>query len=134
MPDIVFIRRPWRCDMHSGKKTPMWRGGMLAMGSMLLVAAWLAIGDAPADDAAQVITDTPDYCAQLRAEVQEEMNVAATAKPAANPEARAPILAKVDSLAEEGGRLCAAGKVRGGIIRLRRALTLMHEPPPHGGE
>jgi len=105
---------------------------MLAMGSMLLVAAWLAIGDAPADDAAQVITDTPDYCAQLRAEVQEEMDVAA--KPAANPEARAPILAKVDSLAEEGGRLCAAGKVRGGIIRLRRALTLMHEPPPHGGE
>lgn len=120
---MMFIRRPSQGEASDIKKTSMLRGGMLATGCGLLVMAGLSIGDAPADDAAQVTTDTLEYCGQLHAEVREKVDVEAGAKIALE---RASVLAEAESLADEGGRLCAAGKVRGGIIRLRRALSLMH--------
>ena len=61
----------------------------------------------------QVTTDTPEYCLQLAAEVAE----ARRAAPATPP--------RVGLLAQEGERMCGNGMVRGGILRLRRALLLL---------
>jgi hypothetical protein len=72
-----------------------------------------------AEDAARVTTDTPAYCDELRAEVEQARARAASA-----------VQAEVTALETEGAHLCRAGQVRGGIIRLRRALTLMHPADP----
>lgn len=72
-----------------------------------------------AEDAARVTTDTAAYCDALRAEVENARMRAASA-----------VQAEVITLETEGAHLCRAGQVRGGIIRLRRALSLMRPAPP----
>jgi len=88
---------------------------------MALAGLWLGAGlsSAAADGASkepgpmQVTTDTPQYCWQLAAEVAATRR----AVPAAPPGVRV--------LADEGQRMCGNGMVRGGILRLRRALMLL---------
>jgi hypothetical protein len=63
----------------------------------------------------QVTTDTPQYCLQLLDRVSE------LARIAAHPPQEAA------SLSTEGQRMCDQGQTRGGILRLRRALVLLHQ-------
>jgi hypothetical protein len=63
-----------------------------------------------------VITDTPQYCLQLLDRVSRLVRIA----PSPPPE-------EVASLSTEGRRMCDQGQVRGGILRLRRALMLMRQ-------
>lgn len=65
------------------------------------------------DQPMRVTTDTLEYCLQLHDRVEEMSRVA----PAPPPE--------VTSLATEGQHLCEQGQLRGGILRLRRALMLL---------
>lgn len=69
-------------------------------------------GNAPADPM-QVTTDTPQYCDHLAGRVAQ----ARLQHPNAVPE--------VQSLAEEGRQMCNSGLIRGGLVRLRRALLLL---------
>jgi hypothetical protein len=62
----------------------------------------------------QVTTDTPAYCLQLLDRVSEMVR-----------NASAPPPDEVTDLAAEGQKMCALGEVRGGIMRLRRAVTLL---------
>lgn len=59
----------------------------------------------------QVTTDTPDYCANLAAQIRRA--------PSAPPEAL--------RLELEGQQLCEQGFVQGGLHRLRRAMAVMRE-------
>lgn len=64
----------------------------------------------------QLLTDTPHYCAELLTEVEAtERTLLEPAPPA------------VARLAFEGQQLCSLGEVRGGVIRLRRAMVLLHK-------
>jgi hypothetical protein len=61
----------------------------------------------------RVTTDTTEYCDTLASRVAQ----AEQAKPRTPPQ--------VEELAEEGHHMCAAGLIRGGLVRLRRALMLL---------
>jgi hypothetical protein len=61
----------------------------------------------------RVTTDTPEYCEHLADRVAQ----AEHAKPQTPP--------LVEELAEEGHHMCAAGLIRGGLVRLRRALMML---------
>lgn len=64
----------------------------------------------------QLLTDTSHYCAELFTEVEAtQQSLVEPAPPA------------VERLALEGQQLCALGEVRGGVIRLRRAMVLLHK-------
>ncbi|MGI4975360.1 MAG: hypothetical protein ACRYG6_00300 [Janthinobacterium lividum] len=56
-----------------------------------------------------VTTDTPEYCARMIAQV----------------ETRPDLTAEMHRLLDEGRHLCERGEVRGGIMRLRRAMLLI---------
>jgi len=56
-----------------------------------------------------VTTDTPEYCARMTTQV----------------EARPDLTAEMHRLLDEGRHLCQRGEVRGGIMRLRRAMLLI---------
>jgi hypothetical protein len=92
---------------------------------MALAGLWLGAGlsSAVADGGSgeprpmQVTSDTQQYCSQLAAEVAEARRTA----PAPPPSVRV--------LADEGQRMCGAGMIRGGILRLRRALLLLRTEP-----
>ena len=117
MPDRVFIRRP-PPDKASGRNPYRMRSLLLTSGGALVLIATLALSLLPVEDATRVTTDTPDYCNQLYSQASAE----AQKTPAA-------LTSQVDSLVERGQKMCQAGQIRGGIIRLRRALMLMHLPP-----
>lgn len=78
------------------------------------IAAGLSCSVVRAEDPARVTTDTAEYCEQLRGAVGARLHVLP------NP--------PVEALAlyDEGGGMCAAGHVRGGIARLRRAMRVLH--------
>jgi len=62
----------------------------------------------------KLLTDTEHYCAELSADVEAfRQSLIDPASPA------------VEELAQEGRRLCAQGEVRGGVMRLRRAMVLL---------
>jgi hypothetical protein len=63
----------------------------------------------------RVTTDTPEYCETLADRVQRAQHI----RPSAEPEA--------EELAEEGHSMCHAGLIRGGLVRLRRALMLLRQ-------
>jgi hypothetical protein len=96
-----------------------------AMRLGLIAGGWLAITIAIASAqglwpergpySARVTTDSAEYCAHLLARIGH-----ARAR-AEEPEHRA------DVLAAEGRRMCAAGHIRPGIARLRRALLLLED-------
>jgi hypothetical protein len=91
---------------------------------ILLVSAGLSLGlgiglssalpglseGAASDAATPVTTDTLDYCNRLAREVAA---------------LRAPDTAR--ELTSEGQTLCREGQIRGGILRLRRAMVMVHE-------
>ncbi len=62
----------------------------------------------------QVTTDTPQYCLYLLDRVSEMVRGAPSPPPQ-----------EVTFLSTEGQRMCDQGQTRGGILRLREALTLM---------
>lgn len=64
----------------------------------------------------QLLTDTPHYCAELFAEVEATRQALLEPAPPA-----------VERLALEGQQLCSLGEVQGGVIRLRRAMVLLHK-------
>ena len=63
----------------------------------------------------QVTTDTPQYCLLLLDRVSELVRI--NTHP---PE-------EVTNLSTEGQRMCDQGQTRGGIMRLRRALSLLRQ-------
>lgn len=94
------------------------RGGIL----VLWFGVGLPSGVSPAaDDPPRVITDSSDYCRQLRLMVEEVVRQTAAAPPWG-----------VAMLTEEGGRMCDRGLVRGGIVRLRRALMMLRATQGNG--
>lgn len=67
----------------------------------------------PVPGAPWVTTDTPEYCQMLA----ERIARAEQARPNAPRQ--------IEELAEEGHRMCATGRIRGGLRRLRRALLML---------
>jgi hypothetical protein len=98
---------------------------MISARAITLAGMWLGAGlsSALADGGysepgpMQVMTDTPEYCWHLAAEVAEARRAAPVTPP------------PVRVLAEEGQRMCGSGMIRGGILRLRRALLLLKNEP-----
>ncbi|HEX5326656.1 MAG TPA: hypothetical protein VFW75_08315 [Acetobacteraceae bacterium] len=68
---------------------------------------------------ALITTDTPAYCRHLLHRVDNLARFAA-----------GPPHQQAAELALEGQSLCARGEVRGGILRLRRAVKLMTDTAP----
>jgi hypothetical protein len=93
---------------------------MIAARMTLPVSLWLALGLGAAgaqnmlvqSTPMEVTTDTVEYCDQLVATALRQ-------------ETRQPVPQEARLLSEEGRQMCDQGKVRGGILRLRRALLLM---------
>ncbi len=81
-----------------------------------------APGGTPDDNGIVVMSDTPEWCIHLQGKVAE------LAQTVAKPHAQA------DRLAREGRHLCAIGRIRLGIMRLRYALihleALQQAGPP----
>jgi hypothetical protein len=67
----------------------------------------------PTGGPAFVTTDTPEYCEKLAERVARAEHVRPDPPRA------------VEELAEEGHRMCASGLIRGGLVRLRRALLML---------
>jgi hypothetical protein len=61
----------------------------------------------------RVTTDTPEYCGHLAGRIATAQATLADNRP------------EVMTLATEGQHLCAIGHIRGGIVRLRRALIML---------
>jgi hypothetical protein len=118
MPDRVFIRRPPPGEAD-GRKPYRMRSVLLTSGGILVLTVAIAVSLLPVEDATRVTTDTPDYCNQLYSLASAEARKTPVA-----------LAAEVDTLVARGQQMCRAGQIRGGIIRLRRALMLMHLPPP----
>lgn len=68
------------------------------------------------DPPLEVTSDTPEYCLKLLDRVSELVRLSAQPAPA-----------EVTTLSSEGERLCDHGQLRGGILRLRRALLMMED-------
>jgi hypothetical protein len=94
---------------------------MILARPMALAGLWLAAGLSSVSaqglgiDAGPmpVITDTPEYCWHLAREVAQAQLTVQFTPP------------RVRVLATEGQRMCDTAMVRGGIMRLRRALMLL---------
>jgi hypothetical protein len=67
----------------------------------------------PSAGPAWVTTDTPEYCQTLA----ERVARAELARPNAPRQ--------VEELAQEGHQMCSTGRIRGGLVRLRRALLML---------
>jgi hypothetical protein len=94
--------------------------GLLGLLPPVAIQAGLAraqsLGGGPVqgtDPPMAVLTDTPEFCAQLAHWITEQ--------PSRNVE--------VKHLLHEGRQLCDGGQVRMGIARLRRALLILHRKP-----
>lgn len=75
-------------------------------------------GAARAEDApAEITTDSPAYCLMLHERV-EHLRLSATVPPPR----------EVTDLSVEGQKMCGTGLARGGVMRLRRALTIIMHP------
>ncbi len=92
----------------------------LLVGSMFVAVRPAEVSGQPADASAappvRVTTDTMEYCLHL-ADVVGTMTRAADKQPPSD----------VRDLSSEGRRMCDEGQVRGGILRLRQAVTIMHQ-------
>ncbi len=90
-----------------------WFAPLLFVFALLpLLAAGTAVAqeELAQDDHTEILTDTPAYCMDLARLV----NMRDTRPP------------EVDRLAAEGRDMCDHGEVRGGILRLRRAVRMMN--------
>lgn len=91
----------------------------LATASVCALCLNGAIGQSLSEETppvARLTTDTVEYCTQL-ADMLGSMTKADAARPP--PEVR--------TLSKEGARMCDEGQVRGGILRLRQAVTIMRQ-------
>ena len=61
-----------------------------------------------------ITSDTPEYCGELMQRINGMTRTATT-----------PLPTEVASLSEDGERMCVQGQVRGGIMRLRKAIAIM---------
>jgi hypothetical protein len=64
---------------------------------------------------ARVTSDSPEFCAQLAEQVYQEAHVHRVG----------PVPEEVHTLEEEGLKMCSEGRLRPGILRLRRALQIL---------
>jgi hypothetical protein len=85
------------------------------IGFLVLAAGRLGAEGPPV----QVTTDTRAYCLHLLDRVSELVRNASEPPPD-----------DVTTLASEGQKMCALGQVRGGIMRLRRAVMLLDRQSP----
>ncbi len=83
---------------------------------ILAAALWVGVANA-ADTMLEVTSDTAVYCGELHERVETMMRA-----PSRSP------TQEVVQLATEGQRMCDQGLARGGILRLRRALSIMMRP------
>jgi hypothetical protein len=67
----------------------------------------------------RVTTDTAEYCGTLADQVARAEHARRAAATAGQG------MARVEELAAEGQQMCDAGLIRGGLVRLRRALMLL---------
>lgn len=67
----------------------------------------------PASGPLRVTTDTPEYCDRLAERVAQA------------EQARPDAPRRAEELAEEGHQMCTTGLIRGGLVRLRRALLML---------
>jgi hypothetical protein len=89
---------------------------VLLAGAALAALALLVLSQAgaPSDPGPMTVTtDTIAYCDELAEKVDAERE----AHPPGDPE--------IGRLAAEGRQMCDTGLIRGGLIRLRRALLLL---------
>jgi hypothetical protein len=85
-----------------------------------LLGCLLALASAGAcaqDVPPQITTDSPAYCRQLHERVESLRQTATLAPPR-----------EVEDLSAEGLRMCDSGLMRGGVMRLRRALAILMRP------
>jgi hypothetical protein len=87
-------------------------GGYQALGQAMLGQS--IVGQPAPQAPMEVTTDTPEYCEHLVNRVRDLVEIAAPPPPR-----------EVANLSVEGQRMCEHGQIRGGIMRLRRALMLM---------
>jgi hypothetical protein len=87
--------------------------GRIGLCAVLMLVTLAPDGGIADDRPMRVTTDTLEYCLQLHGKVDEMVQIAPSPPP------------EVTSLETEGQRLCGQGQLRGGILRLRRALMLM---------
>lgn len=96
-----------------------------AIGFAVLLAGLSLVALLPADRVAgqpspqSVTTDTPEYCLHLRDLIGRMTPVTPAGAPS-----------EVANLSSEGERMCDEGQVRGGILRLRRALIILRDTSP----
>lgn len=83
------------------------------------VACWLTVGmavSAHGQSRDPIITsDTPAYCGVLKNRINGLTRGGAVSNEAV-------------TLSAEGERMCEQGQIRGGIMRLRRAIAIMRHP------
>ena len=93
-------------------------GVLIGLGALPATSAGPAAaqGQAGQSNPMEVTTDTPAYCLYLLDRVSNLVRVAAE-----------PIPPDVTDLTTEGHRMCAHGKTRSGIMRLRSALVMMEK-------
>lgn len=87
---------------------PLWRAPALLLTGFLVLGA----GASAQEPASLVTSDTAEYCAHLSTRVRSML--------------RSPHPIEAAALSDAGRRMCDNGQTRGGILRLRRALTLLH--------
>lgn len=88
--------------------------GLPALMCLMAMAAGRAVAqDAPVE----ITTDSVTYCLQLYEKV-EQLRARAAIPPSG----------EVLALSDEGQHMCESGLARGGVMRLRRALTIMTHP------
>ena len=84
---------------------------------LALIASWVptaaALAAATDPSTPMILTDTPQYCAQLGKLVADRHST----------------LFEVKHLLAEGRDMCQRGVIRGGILRLRQALILLRHRP-----
>lgn len=89
------------------------RAALAGLAGVGVITLALMSGGNPAPPA-QITTDTQAYCRQLGDRVRELAPLAA-----------GPLRLAATNLALEGQSLCMRGEIRGGILRLRRAVRLV---------
>jgi hypothetical protein len=100
--------------MRHSDRMPVYRNALvlallLGLGSAALSQSPPSAPPAPL----RVTTDTPEYCNNLAGRIAAEQRTHATAPP------------EVQMLAQEGQHMCDTGLIRGGLVRLRRALLML---------
>jgi hypothetical protein len=104
--------------------TRQWHAALVAVvlaGSWAIWAPHPSVGQEAESGAGvpeAVTTEGAEYCAHLQ---QKYAQIERAGKPAAAAEAA--------TLSNEGARMCGRGNTRAGILRLRRALVLIMNPP-----